>query len=77
LRRAQVAGVPHPVALASSGDPVIQICRAAEDHDVDVIVVGTHHKTALRQLFDPSVSTGVVRESLRPVLVVSGVVNRD
>ena len=48
------------------------IAAAAEEHDVDVVVVGSHDKSALRRLFDPSVAVGVVRATSRPVLVVSG-----
>lgn len=70
--RAAAAGVPDPQAVVSSGDPVHLICAAADEHDVDVIVVGSHDKTALRRLVDPSVAAGVVRETYRPVLVVSG-----
>jgi nucleotide-binding universal stress UspA family protein len=44
----------------------------ADEHDVDVIVVGSHDKTAWRRLFDPSVAADVVRDTSRPVLVVSG-----
>ena len=44
----------------------------AEDNEVDVIVVGSHDKSVLRRLVDPSVAAGIVRETYRPVLVVSG-----
>jgi nucleotide-binding universal stress UspA family protein len=37
-----------------------------------VIVVGSHDKTLLRRLIDPSVAASVVRDTHRPVLVVSG-----
>ncbi|MEO8698052.1 MAG: universal stress protein [Acidimicrobiales bacterium] len=59
-------------ALTTTGNPVRLVCLAAEDHDVDVIVVGSHDKSALRRLIDPSVAVGIVRETYRPVLVVSG-----
>jgi len=67
------AGVPDADVMLRSGDAVTQICAAAEEQDVDVIVVGSHNKTALRRLFDPSIAAGVVRDTYRPVLVVSGV----
>lgn len=69
---AEEAGVPAADVEVRAGDAVIEICRAADEHDVDVIVVGSHDKSALRRLFDPSVASGVVRASHRPVLVVSG-----
>ena len=70
--RAEQAGVPDPEAIATSGDVVTVICAAAEEHDADVIVVGSHGKSTWSRLFDPSISAGVVRETKRPVLVVSG-----
>ncbi|MEO7372117.1 MAG: universal stress protein [Ilumatobacteraceae bacterium] len=72
VARAEATGIRDPEPVTASGDPVTLICRAAEDHDVDVIVVGSHDKSALRRLVDPSVASGVVRETYRPVLVVSG-----
>lgn len=69
---AEAAGVPGPEVVVRAGDPVRQICAAAEEHAADVIVVGSHDKTALRRLFDPSVAAGVVRDTYLPVLVVSG-----
>ena len=45
---------------------------AAEEHDVDVVVVGSHDRGMLSRLLDPSVAAGVVRGTYRPVLVVSG-----
>lgn len=72
LARAEEAGLYRAEALTASGDPVEEICHAAEAHGVDVIVVGSHDKTALRRLIDPSVAAGVVRDTHLPVLVVSG-----
>ena len=72
MDRASSVGVPDPEPIARSGDPVTEICAAAEDRDVDVIVVGSHDKTALGRLLDPSVAAGVVRDTHRPVLVISG-----
>lgn len=72
LARAEAAGVPDPEAISTTGDVVPLITAAADEHDADVIVVGSHDKTALRRLIDPSVAAGVVRATYRPVLVVSG-----
>jgi nucleotide-binding universal stress UspA family protein len=55
-----------------TGDPVQMIREAADEHDVDVIVVGSHDKSALRRIFDPSVAAGLIRATHRPVVVVSG-----
>ncbi len=70
--RAASIGVPDPEPIVRTGDPVTEICAAAAERHVDVIVMGSHDKTALRRLFDPSVASGVVRETSLPVLVVSG-----
>ena len=71
-RRAGEAGADATEILTPLGDPVECICAAAEEHDVDAVVVGGHDKGFLNRLFDPSVSAGVVRGTHRPVLVVSG-----
>ena len=72
LQRAGEAGASPAEVLTPVGDPVECICAAAEEHDVDVVVVGGHDKGFLTRLFDPSVSAAVVRGTHRPVLVVSG-----
>ena len=72
LSEAYAAGVPSPHAVVRTGDPVSEICAAANEHHADVIVVGSHDKSALRRLFDPSVAGGVVRATSLPVVVVSG-----
>jgi nucleotide-binding universal stress UspA family protein len=69
--QASQAGVPDPEVLRATGDAAAEICRAADEHDVDLIVVGTHHRRLLERLLDPSVAHEVVRASTRPVLVIS------
>lgn len=68
---AQQGGVAA-VPVAEFGDPAAAIVAAAERHDADVIVVGTHHKGWWRRLFDGSVADAVAKRADRPVLVVSG-----
>lgn len=72
VARAEAAGLSDAEALTTTGDPVRLVCLAAEEHGVDVIVVGSHDKSMFRRLVDPSVAAGIVRETYRPVLVVSG-----
>ena len=67
---AKQAGLERAEAIIDVGDPVERIVAAADEHDVDVIVVGSHDKGFLTRLFDPSVSEGVLRLAHRPVLVV-------
>ena len=69
---AEDAGIPAADVEVRAGNVVSEICAAADSHDADVIVVGSHDKPALRRLFDPSVAAGVTRSTHRPVLVVSG-----
>jgi nucleotide-binding universal stress UspA family protein len=66
------AGLDDAELLRLEGDPAHAICEAAEGHDVDVVVVGSHDKGVLRRLVDPSVADAVVQGTYRPVLVVSG-----
>lgn len=72
MEQAEAAGVPDPEALVDVGDPASIVCQAARLHGIDIIVVGSHDKSALRRLFDPSVAAGVGRGTDLPVLVVSG-----
>jgi len=64
------SGLDDAVPLAAVGEVVAEICRAAEEHDVTLIVVGSHDKGAFRRLVSGSVSTTLVHEAPRPVLVV-------
>jgi nucleotide-binding universal stress UspA family protein len=64
------AGLHADETLVEVGGPVERICTAAEEHDVDVIVVGAHDKGFLRRMIDPSVSEGILAHTTRPVLVV-------
>ena len=64
------AGVPHPQVLADSGDAADAISAAAREHDVDVIVIGSHARGWVERLFTKSVSSTVLREAELPVLVV-------
>ena len=68
---ADASGLDRVEPLVEVGMPVDRIVAAAEEHDVDVIVVGAHDKGFLRRLVDPSVSGGVIHRAHRPVLVVS------
>jgi nucleotide-binding universal stress UspA family protein len=67
---AAAAGMAHPRIIVESGDIARRITAAAEAHDVDLVVVGSHTKGFLRRLVDPSVADRVVHGAHRPVLVV-------
>ncbi len=55
------------------GDPVRVLSRAADEHHVTMIVIGSRGEgpgAALSRLFEPSVSHGLIGHQRRPVLVV-------
>jgi nucleotide-binding universal stress UspA family protein len=53
-----------------SGDPVAAIVRLAAELKPDLIVVGSHQRGALERFLVGSVSDGIVRRAVAPVLVV-------
>ena len=55
------------------GAAVEEICEVAREHDVQLIVVGSHGWGAARRFFSGSVSTGLVHSAPCPVLVVRSV----
>lgn len=57
--------------IIKTGHPVEEIIKAAEESKVDLIVMGSHGKSALGAALLGSVSIGVIhRETKVPVLVV-------
>jgi nucleotide-binding universal stress UspA family protein len=57
-------------AIGEIGNPAFTIPAVAEEHDVDVIVVGTHDRSWWSRLFEPSVAEGVMHQTTIPVLTV-------
>lgn len=75
LQRAEAvsdtAGLTAATPIGARGDPADRIRDVALDQSVDVIVVGAHDRGGwLRRLLDPSVTSAVLRDADRPVLVV-------
>ncbi len=67
------AGRRAGAAVRSSvlvGDPVTGILGFARGQQIDLLVVGTHGRTALEHLVQRSVAERVVRQAPCPVLVV-------
>ena len=52
------------------GRPFVEIVRAAREYDADLIVVGTHGRSAPAQLLLGSVAEKIVRKAPCPVLTV-------
>lgn len=57
-------------SLAARGEPATAIARLAEEHDVDLVVVGTRVPGAVQRLLGQSVSQGVSRKARCDVLIV-------
>ena len=62
-------GIPATAELVA-GDPVVEIVRAADRLDADLIVVGSRGLGRVKAALLGSVSRGVLAEAKRPVLVV-------
>ena len=52
------------------GNPFLEIIRYANDHDIDVIVMGTHGRSGVSHMLMGSVAEKVVRKAPCPVLTV-------
>ncbi|GAB4483287.1 MAG: hypothetical protein OHK0044_32500 [Burkholderiaceae bacterium] len=69
VAKLQAAGL-EPARLYRVGHPGVVIAEWAEGHGVDLIVMGSHGRTALRNLLFGSVTQFVLASSSVPVLVV-------
>ncbi len=71
LKNARFADLDS-VALASRehASAAMAICDYADQHDIDLIVVGSHGRTGLTRFLIGSVAEKVVRHAHHPVLVV-------
>jgi len=56
--------------LVERGQPVEQIVRVAQEHDIDLIVMGRHGYGALKDALMGGVARGVLRHTPKPVLLV-------
>jgi nucleotide-binding universal stress UspA family protein len=56
--------------IIKTGIPLREILRTEEEEDVSVIVIGSHGRTNLEEIFLGSVSEKVIRKCKKPVLVI-------
>lgn len=69
---AERSGLDDANVVSEVGQPDEAIIRAAELHQADVIVAGTHDRGWWSKLLQPSVSEGLLADSIVPVLLVKG-----
>lgn len=72
LRTVDESGLQDANVVSEVGAPDEAIIRAAESHDVDLIIAGTHDRGWWSKLLQPSVSEGLLADSTVPVLLVKG-----
>jgi nucleotide-binding universal stress UspA family protein len=56
--------------MIQRGVPLLEILKAEEEEDISVIVIGSHGKTNLEEIFLGSVSEKVARKCKSPVLII-------
>ncbi len=56
--------------LILEGQPAMQIARAVEEHDIDLVITATHGRSGLTRLLIGSVTERLLRTLNRPLLVV-------
>nr|WP_284699484.1 universal stress protein [Sphingomonas lycopersici] len=62
--------IAHVRTHLATGDPAPCIAEIAERHDVDLILLGAHHKAGWKEHLLPTVAEQLLRLTHRPVLVV-------
>ncbi|WP_348612467.1 universal stress protein [Halobaculum rarum] len=70
VSRAETAGVDQIEGAIGQGKPHRVILEYIDEHDVDLVVMGTHGRTGLDRYLIGSVTERVVRLSDTPVLTV-------
>lgn len=69
-QRADTAGVDTIEGVVAQGAPHRAILDYVDEHDIDLVVMGTHGRTGLDRYLVGSVTAKVVRLSDAPVLTV-------
>ncbi|KZN22835.1 hypothetical protein A4G99_17160 [Haladaptatus sp. R4] len=69
VKQAESEGV-EAEGTVISGSSAEQIVKYADEHDIDLIVMGTHGRTGIGRVISGSVTEHVVRSATVPVLVI-------
>lgn len=56
--------------ITRTGDPVDVILEIEKEHDVDLIVLGTHGRKGVKRMFQGSVAESIIRSANCPVLTL-------
>ena len=70
VARVHETGLDRVVDEVRRGPPPMMILEYADEHDVDLIVMGTHGRTGIDRYLLGSVTEKIVRQSEVPVLTV-------
>ncbi|AXG06394.1 universal stress protein [Haloplanus rubicundus] len=70
LQQAEAAGVKTIEGVVAQGTPHQAILDHIDEHDIDLVVMGTHGRTGLDRYLLGSITEKVVRLSDAPVLTV-------
>ncbi|EMA56160.1 universal stress protein [Halococcus thailandensis] len=69
-KQASRADIPHVEGSIANGTPYRAILKRADEHDVDLIVMGTHGRTGVERQLLGSTTERVMRRADAPVLTV-------
>jgi nucleotide-binding universal stress UspA family protein len=69
MRAAADAGLVHSAITAFADSPALKIVEIADQHNCDLIFMGSHGRSGWGQLLLGSVTNKVLSHTLRPVLV--------
>lgn len=72
VEKAKAAGIPTVSGSVTRGTPHRAILDYVNEHDIDLLVMGTHGRTGVSRYLLGSVTEKVVRVAPIPVLTVSG-----
>lgn len=75
VRDVEVAGTQAGLTVVTDiveGNPHEEILKYVSEHDIDMIIMGTHGRTGIDRVVMGSVAERVVRQSPVPVLTVRG-----